>query len=57
VQVASLLASSAVVGILVSVFGIAALPAFTATALVIGVSSYLVHRTWTFSTRVQGETG
>jgi putative flippase GtrA len=57
VQVAALLASSAVVGILVSVFGIAALPAFTATALVIGVASYLVHRTWTFSTRVQGETG
>lgn len=57
VQVGALLASSVVVGILVSGFGIAAFPAFSISALVIGVGSYLVHRTWTFSTRVQGGAG
>lgn len=57
VQVAALLVGSVFVGILVSGFGIAVFPAFSISALVIGVASYLVHRTWTFSTRVQGGTG
>ena len=57
VQIAALVASSVLVGILVSEVGLTPFPAFTVTALAMGIGSYLIHRAWTFSTRVQGRVG